>query len=65
MHEFGDAGAAAIVDGLLERIEDEGGAQRRRHTPSDDAAGSRVFGDQPSRRNGDDFRRIARLFTGR
>lgn len=38
MDQRGQTVAAAIVDRLLERIEDEVGAQRRRHAPADNPA---------------------------
>ena len=37
MHEVLDAGAASVVDRLLERIEHEVGRQRRGDPPPDDA----------------------------
>src|SRR5262245_10619409 len=42
MDEGVDAGAAAVVDGLLQGIEHEVGRQRGRDTPSDDATGEDI-----------------------
>src|SRR5262245_66608508 len=38
MDQAAGAGAAAVVNGLLQRIEHEVGRQRRRHAPPDNAA---------------------------
>ena len=42
MHEVAEAVAAAVVDRLLERVQDEVGAQRRRDPPADDPPGEDV-----------------------
>jgi hypothetical protein len=42
MGQVADAGVAPIVNGVLERVEDTVRAQRRRHTPADDATGKDV-----------------------
>jgi hypothetical protein len=42
MDQVGDLRTTALVDRLLERVEDEIGPQRRRHAPADNAAGEDV-----------------------